>query len=812
MPFFTTRLSRLLVLFLVSIRLALPEASAQSTASISLFGTVRNATTQEPLANANVFLVESRRGVQTDRKGFYLLSMRPGEYTLKVSLVGYQSYTTTLDLRETRSLNIDLSDDVKLLEEVTVTSDKPEENIQKVEIGASRLTIRSIQKIPAFMGEVDVMRSLLMLPGVNTVGEGTTGINVRGGSIDQNLVLMDEVPLFNTSHLFGFFSVFNQDAVRDVTLQRGGIPARYGGRASSVLDVRLKYPNTEHFSGSGGIGLISSRLALEGPLIKDKLSVLLAGRASFNDFLFRLGPVNLRGTRANFYDVTGKLYWKINERQELTFSGYRSSDSFKIPSDSLSSVEVNASSALFGYQTTSGTLRWQHQIRENVTWEVVGALSRYRASTTVPDSSNALDLVSSVDYRSTKVQYTNHADDRHKYLAGLSVVSYGIQPNTLTPGPFSNVLPVALEAENAVEIGLYAEDEWKLSPRLSVIPGLRYSHFLRLGRARVYRYVPNVPLSEDVATEIDAYEAGEVVQAYGGLEPRLALRWTLDPATSIKVGYNRMRQYLHLVSNTTAALPTARWTTSSPYVKPQIVDQVSLGLFRNFKNETYETSAEVYYKKLQNALDYKDGADLVLNPALETGLLQGEGRAYGLEMMAKKNTGFWTGWVSYTYARTFLRINGAFPEERINSGNWYPANHDRPHTLNAMAIYRPSLTVTVAFNFTYSSGRPATFPYGRFTVFEPTIYGANVPIYVNRNQDRIPDYHRLDFSITFDQDPAKKPERKWRSSWVFSIYNVYAHKNAFSVFYSIRPYSLEDAYKLSIFATIFPSLTYNFKF
>ncbi|TDB61860.1 TonB-dependent receptor [Arundinibacter roseus] len=786
---------------------------AQGTDAAGLFGNVTNAATGEKMSGVSVFAMETRRGAQSDKNGFYFMALKAGKHTIKFSSIGFKPLFKEIELPVGQmSLEVQLEEDTKFLDEVTVTTGKPEENVQKVEIGASRLNIRSIQKIPAFMGEVDVMRSLLMLPGVTTVGEGTTGINVRGGSIDQNLVLMDDAPIFNTSHLFGFFSVFNQDAVRDVTLQRGGVPAQYGGRASSVLDVRLKYPNSEKFSGSGGIGLVSSRLTLEGPVVSRKLSTLIAARASFNDFLFKIGPIPLRGTKANFYDITNKWYWIINDRHELTFTGYVSNDTFKIPSDSLSTVDVNASSSLFGYSTTSGTLRWQFDVRDKVVWEAAAVLSRYRATTTVPDSANALDLVSSVLYQNIKVQYSNKTNDRHQWMAGGGIIGYGIAPNTLTPGPFSNVQALDIEREKSIEAAAYVEDEWKLSQKVSVVLGLRYSLFMRLGPASFYQYAPNQPLAEDVITETEVYQNGDVIQTYGGLEPRAALRWALSPAMSVKMGYNRMRQYIHLISNTTAALPTARWTSSSPYIRPQIADQVSLGLFRNLKNNRFETSAEVYYKQLQNVLDYKDGADIVLNPALETAVLQGDGRAYGLELMAKKNTGFWTGWVSYTYARTFLQMNGAFPEERINNGNWYPANFDRPHTLNTMAIFRPNLMVTLAFNFTLSSGRPATFPYGRYTLFEPTIFGANVPIYLNRNQDRIPAYHRLDFSITFDQNPELRPDRRWKSSWVFSLYNVYARKNAFSVFYSLRPYATTEAYKLSIFASIFPSLTYNFKF
>ena len=780
--------------------------------SVGFYGTVRQQGNGEALQGATVFVVEPRKGTQTDRQGFYMMALKPGRYTVKFSSLGFKPIFKEIELNnQDVQFDIELEEDTRLLEELTVTSDRPEANVQRIEIGVSRLSIRSIQKIPAFMGEVDVMRSLLMLPGVSTVGEGTTGLNIRGGSIDQNLVLMDEAPLFNTSHLFGFFSVFNQDAVRDVNLQRGGISAQYGGRASSILDVRLKYPNSEQFSVGGGIGLVSSRLTVEGPLIKNKLSTLVAVRASFNDFLFQIGPKSLRDTRANFYDITNKWLWNINDRNELTLSAYYSHDTFKIPADSVATLDVNASSSLFGYSSLASTLNWTRHIREGVRLEAVGTLSRYDARISVPDSVNALDLVSAITYTSGKFQYTHRTGAPHQYLAGLSTIGYTLLPNDLRSGPLSNVLPLTLETERATELAAFAEDEWKINPRLSMMVGLRYSAFLRQGPGSARVYAPDQAKTDESVLSTTQYGPGETMQLYHGLEPRLAMRWIMTPATSFKMGYNRMRQYIHMVSNTTAALPTSRWALSGPHLRPQISDQLSAGVFRNFKNDTYETSAEVYYKTIQDALDFKDGADILLSQALEMATLQGQGRAYGIELLAKKNTGFWTGWVSYTYARTFLQMNGAVAEERINGGRWYPANFDRPHTLNAMAIYRPSVTVTASFNFTLSSGRAATFPYGRYVLNDPTIFGINVPIYLDRNQDRIPAYHRLDFSLTFDQNPDKHPERRWKGSWVFSLYNVYARRNAFSVFYNLRPYAPTEAYKLTIFGTIFPSLTYNFK-
>lgn len=800
------RLTALLVLLLAGYcRFTQAQAPRPKTPVFSVTGYVRDARTKQPIQGANIVVLDVSKGYVTAKDGFFVVNLPVGQYVLKFTHVGYRPTLDTVQVQGMVFREVYMPDDAKDLEEVTVTSETPDRNVRKVELGVSQLTIRSIRRIPPLLGEVDIIRSLLLLPGVTTVGEGAPGFNVRGGSVDQNLILLDDAPVFNTSHLMGFFSAFNPDIVRDVTLNRGGVAASYGGRASSVLDVKVREPDAQKWSVNGGIGIVSSRLGVEGPIIKNKLSLLLGARASFNDFLFKLAPLNLRNTRANFYDLTTKLKYQLNEHHTLTLTGYQSQDVFKLPSDSLSGQEVNASSTQFNYQTLNGTLHWNYFISKRANLNTALILSRYKADLSAPDSANAFNLRSGIWQRQLKSDFSYSLNSAHQVQVGLSLIDYRVQPNTRTVGPFSNVLPVTLPDEQAYELAAYAQDEWTINPVLSLLLGLRYSELLNRGPAIVRTYAENSPVQDETVTGTRTYGAGTIYHATGGLEPRLALRWSVGEGKSVKLGYSRLRQYINQITNTTAALPTSRWHLSDVYTKPQIADQYSLGYFRNSTDNAYELSGEVYYKHIANAIDYRDGAEIQLAPAVETQIVQGDGRAYGFEGLARKNKGRWTGFASYTYARTFLTMDSPYASERINGGSPYPANYDKPHTLNVLATYRPTAWFSLSLNFTYSTGRPTTQPYAR-----ALINGIYVPIYVDRNQQRIPDYHRLDFSMLFEQNPAKK--KRNQSSWVFSIYNVYAHKNAYSVFYRLNNAANENAYKLSIFGTTFPSLTYNFKF
>ncbi|WP_020600824.1 TonB-dependent receptor [Spirosoma panaciterrae] len=801
-----------LLLVLVVIFCVLNKVFAQqrpntntASATFSATGYVKDAKTGKPIQGANIVVLNVSKGYVTAKDGFYTVQLPPGKYILRFSHVGYRTRQDTITLNSTLFREVMMEDDSKDLEEVVVTSEAPDRNVRKVEMGVSQLTIRSIRRIPPLMGEVDVVRSLLLLPGVTTVGEGAPGFNVRGGSTDQNLILFDDAPVFNSGHLMGFFSVFNPDVVRDVTLNRGGVAAAYGGRASSVLDVKIKEPDAQKWGINGGIGLISSRLGIEGPIVKNKLSFLAAVRASFNDFLFKLAPPNLRGTTANFYDVTTKLKYQPSEKNTITFTGYVSTDVFKLASDSLSGQEINASSTKFNYQTLTGSVRWNYFMSRQLNLATSVILSHYKADLSVPDSANAFDLKSGVWHRQIKSDLTYTPNETHQWQVGISAIDYSIQPNTRIPGPYSNILPIDIAREQAYELAAYIQDEWKLNTDVSLIAGLRYSALLNRGPASVRTYQENGPRQDEAVTSTKTYEAGKIYNTMGGLEPRLALRWSVGEGKSIKAGYSRLRQYIQQVTNTTAALPTSRWHLSDLYTKPVIADQWSLGYFRNTPDNAFEVSGEVYYKTLTNAIDYRDGAELQLAQAVETQIVQGSGQAYGLEGLLRKNKGRWTGFMSYTFARTFLTMNSPFASERVNNGNPYPANYDKPHTINILATHRPTTWFSMSLNFTYSTGRPTTQP-----AAISRIGGAQVPIYLDRNQQRVPDYHRLDFSMTFEQNPEKK--KRNQSSWVFSVYNVYAHKNAYSIFYKLSPASATDAYKLSIFGTAFPSLTYNFKF
>ena len=773
-------------------------------------GYVREAKTNAPLPGVTVFVQEIRRGITTDREGYYNLSLPAGNYNVLFTSVGFIRQVQTLKLPPNQLGNMVLLEvDTKLLDEVTVKTESADRNVKKVEMGVNQLSIRNIKRMPAFMGEVDVVRSLLLLPGVTTVGEGATGINVRGGSVDQNLVLLDDAPIYNSSHLMGFFSVFNPDAVRDVTLQKGSIPARYGGRISSVLDVRTKEPEIERFTISGGIGLVSSRLGFEGPIGKPKtgpakLSFLADARLSASSFLFKLGPANIRETKASFYDLTAKVKYLPNEKNTVWVSAYASSDNIKFPSDSLISIDVRSSRTDFDYQTTNASMRWTHTFSDQFSVTTIGVIARYKAALSTPDAGNAFRLQSSLLTTIGQVE-GNYRTGRHQLAFGVNATHHSLSPNTLTPGPVSNQLALTLPTEQGVEAAIHIEDEFSVTDKFSVIGGLRYVQFFNLGPTTVNSYNSEGPRLPDNAIGQAVFGTGAVAKSYGGLEPRLALRWAPLPDRSVKVSYTRMQQFLQLITNNQSTLPTSRWKLSDANIRPQIGDQLSAGYFQNFTNNTYEVSGEVYYRAIQDAIDYRDGAKILLNPTPETELLQGDGKAYGAEFMVKKNKGFLTGWASYAYSRSLLLIDGLYAGEQVNNGKWFPANFDKPHQVNVVAIYRPSRTFTASFNFTYSTGRPVTAPYAKARV-----NGVLIPIYLDRNQQRIPDYHRLDASLTWEKHPDKAG--KFWYSWVFSLYNVYARKNAYSVFYKLRSNSRSDAYKLSIFGSALPSLTYNFKF
>jgi ferric enterobactin receptor len=787
------------------------QKSLNNAKTYFVTGKVTKKNTAEPIAGVSVVVEALKRGTTTSALGYFLLKLPAGKHTLRVSSTGFISQTTPFEITDKGlDLSLTLEEKVTELEEVSVNSQTPQQQLKTLTMGVTQLSMKTLKKLPAFLGETDIIRNVLMLPGISTVGEGATGFNVRGGNIDQNLVLMDDAPVFNTSHFFGLFSVFNPDVVKDFSLYRGGVPAQFGGRASSVLDIRLKEPFKDRFYVQGGVGPVASRLAIDGPIIKDKLGIYVAGRASYAGYLLDISPnPSVQSTEAGFYDLTAKLQYQSGLKDRVSLTFYRGFDLFKLPSDSLSRVEINAGSSRFEWITQNLSARWNHNFSEKLFLNIVGVHSTYESNMIGTNPSNEFDLLQKLTYQQLRADLGFYTE-KHKFDAGLSAVRYQIRPGDFVPNnEQSNVNTRLLPEERSLELAAYLTDEWTLTPKLALQVGLRFTHFINQGPGTVYTYRSGVARDSTTITGQRNVGSGEAIQTYNALEPRLALRWAINNEQSVKVSYNRMVQFLQQIANTTAALPTARWKLADTYLQPTVADQWSLGYFHNFGN--FETSIEGYYKRLDQVPDFRDGANLLLERYPEAYVLQGVGRSYGVELQVKKNIGKLTGWLAYTFSRSEQQINGAFPEDRINQGKFYPTNFDKPHQINLVGVYQLNKRVSFSANFTYSTGRPFTFPDDKFYVGR-TFIG----YFSGRNQARIPDYHRLDISVTIDPDYDKK--KRLRGSWIFAFYNVYARRNAYSVFFRsnnpsiVQFYNTVGVYRLSVLGTIFPSITYNFKF
>lgn len=766
---------------------------AQKQPKFTLKGYLKDAENGEGLLGATVYVKELRTGTATNLYGFYSLSLEAGTYTISYSYIGYTPIQKTVNLTTDQTLTVELQAEGTELEGVEVTAEAEDEALQTVEMSVVKLEMAAIKKIPQFLGETDIIRSIQLLPGVTTVGEGATGFNVRGGNIDQNLILLDEAPIYSSSHLFGFFSVFNGDAVKDVKLYKGGIPAIYGGRLSSVLDIRQKEGNMKKFSGSGGIGAVSSRLTLEAPIIKDKSSFMISGRRSYADlFLIFSRNEAMRKNKAYFYDVNAKFNYQFSDKDRLFISGYFGNDVFGFGQNF---------AAKWGNR--SGTIRWNHLFSDRVFANFTGIYSNYEYKLGVPSGANAFDWTSHIYTMNLRSDFTFFANPKNTLDFGLSALRYRFEPGLVTSDNFPNL---EIDKKFANEFGIYISNEQTIGDNLTLKYGVRYSLYQHMGKATVYEYTDGEPMTTKSITDTLFYDQNKVIQSYGGFEPRFSLNWRLSPKNSVKLSYNRTRQYIHLISNTTAATPLDIWTSSDKHIKPAIADQVAMGYFQNFKNNQYELSAEVYYKELQDLVDYKDGAQLLFNETLEADLLSGKGRAYGLEIMLKKQKGRFTGWLSYTLSRSEIRVDSDLPEDRINNGDWYPSNYDKLHDLSAVLSYDINEKWSISANYAYMTGRPITYPDAKYE-YE----GITVGNYGNRNGARTPTYHRLDFSANYEKI---KPNRKWQSSWNFSIYNVYARKNPYSIYFRQNEdnYRQTEAVQLSILGTILPSATYNFKF
>lgn len=765
----------------------------------TLSGTISDAGNNETLIGVNITVKGLTAFAVTNEYGFYSLTLPKGDYTIVISYVSYQSVEESVSLNQDIKKNYSLTGIDEQLDEVVVT-ETSKANIRKPEMSVHKLSIATIKQMPVVLGEVDVLKSLLYLPGVTNAGEGQSGFNVRGGGADQNLILLDEATIFNSSHVFGFFSVFNPDAIKDLKLYKGGIPARFGGRASSVLDIYQKDGNSKKFSLNGGIGLISSRLLAEGPIVKDKGSFLFGGRASYAHLFLKLSD---NENSAYFYDLNTKVNYKFNKNNNLFLSGYFGRDVF-----SLNETFTNT------YGNATLNLRWNHLYSDKLFSNLSLIYSDYYYGLT-------LDFVgfnwnSGITNYNLKYDFKYYLTDKIKLNYGANATYYNFNPGTIEPNnENSGINYRQLDKKFAVEPALYLEAEQKLTTKLSISYGLRYSMFSRLGSSTVNLYANDQPVTYDA--DLGIYEKGTPIgtEHYGknksianfdNFEPRFSAAYELNDNQSVKASYNRMVQYLQLVSNTASPTPLDVWTPSDRYIKPQIADQVAVGYFANFKDDAYTLEVESFYKKIKNRMDYIDGADLIANEAIEQVILNGRMRSYGLELLLRKNTGKLTGWVAYTLSRSEQQTPGRNASETgINNGQWYKSAYDKLHNLAVTSTYTFSKKWNFGANFTLQSGQPVTYPTGQY-VFQ----GVTVPSYGLRNENRLPIYHHLDVSATYTPKPDKK--KGWQSEWVFSIYNLYSRKNAASISFRQNADSgANEAIKLSIFGIV-PSVSYNFKF
>ena len=773
----------------------------------TLSGVISEESSNETLIGVTIAFPSIGSGVTTNEYGFYSITLPKGEYQAVVSYLGFRDIVQNISLQGDMKMDFQLTEEAEQLEEVVVTENVEKLDIRKPQMSVNTLSVGTIKKIPVILGEADVIKSILLLPGVTNAGEGASGFNVRGGSVDQNLILLDEAIIFNSSHLFGFFSVFNPDAIKDIKLYKGGIPARYGGRVSSVLDIFQKEGNSKEFKMNGGIGAVASRLLLEGPIVKDKAAFLIGGRASYAHLFLPLFDLD---NTAYFYDLNTKINYKINENNNIFLSGYFGRDVFGI-SDSF----VNT------YGNAVGNFRWNHLFSDKLFSNLSLIYSDYYYGL-------KLDFVgfnwnSGIRNFNIKYDLKHYLNDKLQVNYGLNNIYYQFNPGKIEPSnDESGILEDQLTQKYANEFAAYVDVEHKITNNLSMGYGLRFSQFIRLGQDEIFTYANDNPVDFDPFLLIyqEAEPTGRStpgrkgrLATFNNLEPRVSLSYAFNENSSVKASYTRLSQYLHLLSNTNSPTPLDVWTPSGPFVKPQLLDQYALGYFRNLSDGDYIIESEIFYKDVQNRIDYIDGANLIANDAIEQVILNGQARAYGLELLFRKNEGSLRGWLAYTLSKSEQRTPGRILnfdngrsnlETGINYGNWYNTPYDKTHDISLFVSYELNDKWSFSSNFVYQTGQPTNYPIGKFE-----FQGLTVPYYGLRNKQRLPDYNRLDIAATLT--PLKNKNRKIKGEWIFSIYNLYNRRNAASInFRRNDDTGANEAVRTSIFGIV-PAVTYNFK-
>ncbi|HTJ13920.1 MAG TPA: TonB-dependent receptor [Dinghuibacter sp.] len=771
------------------------SGNATEGGRVTVAGYIRDAASEEPVIGAAVQLENTKTGTSTDQYGFYSLTLSRGRHTLRITSVGMQDVTRHVLLLSDGRMDVDMPEFVPILKTVVVDASKTV-NVQSTRMGFQKLDIATIKQVPAVLGEPDVLRVVLTLPGVTSASEGSTGLNVRGGAADQNLVLFNDATIYNPSHFFGFFTAFNPDAVKDVQLYKSSIPERYGGRLASVLDVTGKEGNKKKFSGSGGVGPLDARLTLEGPIDSNKVSYLVSGRTTYSNWILRsLNNRDYADSRANFYDVNAHISAALGTRNTIYVTGYLSHDGFRLDGDTT-----------YTYGNRNANIKWKHLFGSRTTSTVTAAYDHYQFGiASQANEVNAYSFKFSITQWSGRLDFTTRVGTKHTLDYGLNAVRYGLQPGNMQPDSKSSlVLPVTVSQEQALESAAYLGDHFIISPSLTIDAGLRYSLYEYLGPHQEYTYAAGLPRQTDNITDSTTYGAGSAIKRYSYPEVRISGRLVLSPNSSIKAGFNTLAQYIHMMSNTTAISPTDIWKLSDPYIQPEIGKQWSLGYYHNLASNSIEVSGEVYYKQIDHYLDYKSGAVLLLNNHLETDVINTHGKSYGAEIMVRKTTGKLNGWISYTWSRTRLQSDDPLAESPVNEGRWYPSDFDKPNILNVVGNYKFTHRIGVSLNVAYSTGRPITLPIGEYY-----LGGSYRTLYSDRNQYRVPDYFRTDLAV--DIEGTHRIKVFAHSSWTLGVYNLTARKNPYSIYYSSEN-GVVNGYKLSIFGTAIPFVTYNFRF
>lgn len=753
---------------------------------ISLSGNIKDEINGEALIGVTVFIKELKRGAVTNSYGFYSISVPKGDYTVEVTYVGYESISKKIALNQPVKQDFEIKTAANEIDELVVTSKRRDENITLNRMSAQQVSIATIRKMPALMGEVDLLKAVQLLPGVVSAGEGTSSFSVRGGGIDQNLIVLDEATIYNASHMMGFFSVFNNDAIKNMTLYKGDIPATYDGRLSSLLDIQMKDGNSKKFSGSGGIGLISSRLTLEGPIGSDKTSFVVSARRTYADLFLKLSSdKEINKNQLYFYDFNAKINHRIDENNRIFLSGYFGQDKFK-----------NADAG-FNFGNATLTARWNHLFSQSLFSNFSTTYSRYNygLGSSMGNESN-FDWKYNMQDVSLKADFTYFMSPENTLKFGYNAILHNLKPGTITStGGATSYDTYILPSINAFEHALYISDEYQATKRLSVKAGLRLTAFSSIGTGTVYNYDSNYN-----SIDSTVYKSGEVIKTFYRLSPRVGVSYLLDEKSSVKANYARTNQFLQMASNSTAGTPLDLWFTAGKNIQPQTCDQYAVGYFRNFMNNRLEASVEVFYKDMSNTIDFRDHAQLLLNRKLDGELRFGDSQAYGAEFQIQKNMGKLTGWVSYTYSRTERTIQG------VNNNETYLAPYDRPHTVYIVANYDLNEHISFGANFIYATGQPVTYPIARMEVGNVIL-----PVYSKRNEYRMPEYHRMDVSLTWK--PKHNPKKAWTGEWNFSVYNVYGHKNAWAInFVDDADTAYKTKAQMTYLFTFVPSITYNFKF